>query len=41
MITPSVYYSLTIVGWLVLGLVALGWRIGGAIKAWMPEKQKT
>jgi len=39
-ITSSVHYSLAIVGWLVLGLVALGWRIGEAIKAWTPEKQK-
>jgi hypothetical protein len=40
MITPSVHYSLTIAGWLVLGLGALGWSIGEAIKAWMLEKQK-
>jgi hypothetical protein len=40
-ITSSVHYSLTIVGWLALGLGALGWSIGEAIKAWTLEKTET
>jgi hypothetical protein len=36
-ITPSIHYSLTIVGWLVLGFVPLGWAIGAALEAWTPE----